>query len=83
MFRVGLLRIGVVVGLILVGAIAGAVFSFAPAYFAIPVALVLLIPLLLGRREGEHSANADEPERNRLGAPRQRFTERDRETLAP
>jgi hypothetical protein len=83
MFRVGLLRIGLVVGLILVGAIAGAAFSFAPAYFAIPVALVLLVPLLLRRRDRALPAEADESERNRLGARRQDFTDRDRETLAP
>lgn len=83
MFRVGLLRIALVVGLILVGAIAGAAFSFAPAYFAIPVALILLIPLTRRRREREAPPEAEEPERNRLGAPRQEFTDRDRETLAP
>lgn len=83
MFRVGLLRIGLVVGLVLVGAIAGTVFSFAPAYFAIPIALFLLIPLAFRRRDRGPATESEDLERNRLGAPRQQFTDRDRETLAP
>lgn len=83
MFRIGLFRIALVIGLILAGAIAGAAFSFAPAYLAIPIALVILIPMLLRRRDRDIPAEAQDAERNRLGARRQPFTDRDRETLAP
>lgn len=75
-----MVRIGLVVALILVGALAGTTLSFAPGFLAIPIGVVALAALLLARARG---APPEEPERNRLGAPRQPFSERDRETLAP
>lgn len=65
-------------GLIAVGVLAGATLNFAPLYLAIPIGLILLPVVLLRRRR-----ETEESELNRLGARRQRFTERDRETLTP
>ena len=77
-----MVRVGLVVALVAVGAVAGAVLNLAPLYLAIPVGLVLLVPLLRALRRDE-SPEGEGVERNRLGAPRLPFTERDRDTLAP
>ncbi|HEV2075738.1 MAG TPA: hypothetical protein VGR10_05835 [Thermoleophilaceae bacterium] len=80
-----MLRVLATIALIVVGGLAGGVLGFAPAWLAIPVALVLALPLLRRQRseEAPGDGRSDEPERNRLGAERQPFTARDRKTLTP
>jgi membrane protein implicated in regulation of membrane protease activity len=81
-----MLRVGLVLALILLGLLAGAVFNFAPLFLAIPIVLVALAAILVrdlrARRDRRPDAER-EVERNRLGAERVEFTERDRRTLTP
>ncbi len=81
MFQVGAVRIGVVLGLIVVGAVAGAAFNFAPLFLAIPVGLVALVVVLIARSRGGREEEDGDVDRSRLGAERVEFTERDRRTL--
>jgi hypothetical protein len=60
-----------IVGLVLVGLFVGAALNFAPAFLAIPLALVVAGVLLLGRAR----------RRPRGGEEPVDFTERDRDTL--
>jgi hypothetical protein len=80
-----MLRVALVIGLIVVGAIVGATLNFAAAYLAIPIGLALLGVLLLRDRhpapQGPRPDRAQDEDRNRLGAKRLEFTERDRRTL--
>lgn len=83
-----MLWIVLLVALIVLGGLAGGALGFAPAWLAVPVGLLALpFAVRAARPEGQaHGADEpgeEEPERNRLGARRQEFTERDRSTLAP
>ena len=61
----------VIVGLVLAGLFVGAALNFAPAFLAIPLALVVLAVVLLGRGR-RRAPRGEEPVE---------FTERDRDTL--
>lgn len=84
MLRLGALRIGAMLALIMLGLLAGATLNFAPAFLAIPISLVVLTVILLARWGGHRKAPTEEHGgvRNRLGAERIEFTERDRRTLS-
>lgn len=71
--------------LIIAGALAGTMLGFAPLYLAIPIGLAGVAAVALRNRpRAEAEPGPDgEPERNRLGARRIEFTERDRRTLYP
>ncbi len=71
-------------GLIVVGAVAGTTLGFAPLYLAIPIGLVGIAVIAVRNRARPETTQVEaETERNRLGARRLDFTERDRRTLYP
>ncbi len=74
-------RIGLVLALVVAGAVAGATLNIAPLFLAIPLGAIVLVALLLRGRTPRPGDG--QPERNRLGAERLEFSERDRRTLTP
>ena len=71
-----------IVGLVVIGAIVGTTLNFAAPFVAIPLVLLVLVGYLALRAVGRARTRPGEgSERNRLGAERLEFTERDERTL--